>query len=146
MKANDPTVLFCDKHYDKTVVPTKLRVEDLNKKFGFEYMIAPSLRESFQSCVNYVSRQNSIVSVPKLNILDNPEESIVIHKTCETMGWGLAAVAPIQKGTVVLEYLGEVSRINNWKPDSTYTVCLDDSGVNADIDKALFISALDKGN
>lgn len=146
MKDATPTILFCDKRYDVSLAPTKLSIQDVNERFGFSYITLPSLRESYESCINYVRALHPKAQIAMPNILDKPEENIIIHQTCKSMGWGLAAAVPIRAGTVVLEYLGNVGKISEIPIDTTYTLCLDDSGINADVDKVLFTSALHRGN
>ena len=138
---------FCDKKYTEGTALTVLDSEEVGRRLGFKYLEQTSLRQSFLSCIKHFYPEHNpeeLCRTRGIQVLEKPEESIAIHKTCETMGYGLVATKKIPQKTVALEYLGENLGFSPTMKDDTY-VCSLSIGEEHPID-ARWVSAKDEGN
>jgi hypothetical protein len=138
---------FCDKKYIEGTALTVLDSEEVGRKLGFKYLEQTSLRQSFLSCVKHFYPEHNpeeLCRIKGIQVLEKPEESIAIHKTCETMGYGLVATKTIPQNTVVLEYLGKNLGFSPTIKDDAYVCSLaigEEHPINAP-----WVSAKDEGN
>jgi hypothetical protein len=142
----DVEVLFVDGKYEGPQTQlTRLGYQQLLNKFGFKYIKSEStLEDAFRSCCNADDKIQALASLgllPQHYILEDPE-SIVLHKTCEAMGYGLVARKEIPQNTVVFEYIGQGYSLES-KDDSIYSTYVEDNTVP---EGGIYISAKHYGN
>jgi hypothetical protein len=137
-------VLYCKEKYDRAQVQL-LSYEEVSSIFKFEYMPGPLLSESFWGCMNYITRDNLAnlrEARATFTVLNNPEETIVIHKICNTMGYGLVTTQALQDNTVILEVTGDIGRLCDLEKDHVYMILLDGGPYH----NSSWMSAKNKGN